>query len=257
MTEHAYVIEVFCAGVRAHVAFNGWHAYRTFEPGRRVAQQKINPWMFEGKNELEVSLGLFEEGATAPAPSFELKLYKVEHGKRTSDDDVMVHYRYTPDEAPPLARDALVTVFSHELSIGRAFGRWGWQDARPYMPSDRADVEALVAAFHDALARADVAAAIGMLRIKLDELSLALDIERAELGAGQAEYLATWLAAPDWRMEPLDPARLVLESTAGGRLLDVKGPGRTAPLVGHGGPIGRFEYELTVSRIGSSWQIVR
>jgi hypothetical protein len=184
-----------------------------------------------------------------------MTLSKVERGEAPEEGDVFVLYRWSAKESP-LSPEGLTPVFSHPLRMGRAFGRWQWQDARPYAPSDRAAIEQLVTTFYWAFARKDVDGVLGLLDLKLAELERAFSIAPGGTLQKQRERLQAIFQRDGWTALPFDPGALVLQPSAGGRLVDVWGPDGEGPIHATT-PENGFTFELVVSRIGDTFRIVR
>jgi hypothetical protein len=252
MTTFAYSLDVTTVGFVADVTLNGWPAARARKAIRLNKLQLLNPWLLEGDNRLEVTLAPHEDqSATA---GFELTLAKHPLGKNVAEENVLCRYRWLP-ALSPLEKEGPTLVFSHTMPVKSAFGRWSWEAAAPYMPEDRADIEALVARVHATYARGDVEGFIQLLGIKIEELSRATKSDPQKLVEQYRTYFRDRFATSDWRVMPLDP-KLVLESSAGGRLVEIRAESGAPPIVdgADGTPSG---YELTVSRIEGAWRVVR
>jgi hypothetical protein len=252
MPTFAYSLEVSTAGFVADVTLNGWPAARARKAIGRTKLQLLNPWLFEGDNRLEVTLSLHEDRGVVPA--FDLTMAKHPFGEDVQDEHVLVRYRWLP-ALSPLQDEGPTLVFSHTMPVRSAFGRWSWQGATPFMPKDRADVEALVARVHATYARGDVDGFIDLMRVKIEELSRATGDSPDALVDQYRDYYRERFSKPDFRVKPLEPD-LVLESSAGGRLVDVRGP-FDAPTIIDGAGGEPSAVELTVSFIQGEWRVVR
>jgi hypothetical protein len=254
MAEYAYVVQVMSTALRVEVLFNDWLAFRKTVARGSICEAKLNPWMLEGDNRLEVRLGLWPNADPADRLCL-VRLYKAEHGKMAVDDDALCFFRWVPGLAP-LEDEGLTTVFTHQLTMRKAFGRWGWEGATPYMPKDRPEIEATTVALHQSLARRNITALVDTLRLKHEEMSRALGLSFDDQIAKQEGYLRDFFAATDWHMLPLEADKLIVESGAKGRLVHVYGPDGEEPLVGQGG--GEvFALHLTLSRMRGTWEVVR
>lgn len=258
MRSQAYVLEVSCENVDAEVRLNDWIAYHATDARRRVAQQKLNPWLLEGDNRLTVTLAPLAETLL-----FRMSFYKTEHGTRCTDDKALVVYHWTPEEAPlervdPEAAERPRTfVFEHAFRMTRAFGPWSWEQGQAYMPSDRPHIVGLVERLHRAIEARQVDEVMGMLSTKLEEIARAVGLPTDEYLRAQRELMEQQLQAGDLEVGRLDTEALVLRSSAGGRLVDIFDE-RGAPT-----PIKMWIGEmpahlrLAASHVGGAWRIVR
>ena len=266
MDDFAYVIDTFTATLAVDVRLNDWPVYHALDGVGRVARQKVNPWLLEGENRVQVRLQPLDDEAVAALasakeggglpPGFTLTFYKTEHGTSSCEEDILLYFDWTASEYP-LQKDSMTQVLDHTIPFVKAFGPWTWERARPFMPADRPAVEALVAAFHGALERRDVPGLVSLLRVKLEEMARSLNQDPAQMLVKQQNYFEQfYFNDPSFRVDPLDTSQLVLESSAGGRLVAVRGPGGRAPLTGSAGP-RPFDFSLTVSAVDNGWSIVR
>jgi hypothetical protein len=258
MGSPSYVVDADCNDLRATVLVNDWLCYRALEDGRFIVQQKLNSFLFEGRNEIRV---LLSRSATAKPggypPAFELRLLKGEHGGEADEAQILFHLRWEPDELPLAEEiDVEVEVLRHEWTMVKAFGRWGWQDAVPYMPPDRSEVVALVMAAHRALGRRDLAAWLSLIALKNEEIARSIEAPAATHLEEYAGFMRFLMDEPDFTVAPLDPARLELTTTAGGKLVVVRREGGASPLRIQVDDLTN-DIDLTVSRIGREFTIVR
>ena len=255
MNNNCYVLHVLSAGLHVEVTLNDWRPYRKTVAELRTFEHALDPWLLEGHNVLEASLGPLPEEAGAEGPYFKVILCRRMPKHPPDVDDAMVFFRWTADEHP-LEKEGLTPVFRHEFFMREAFGRWAWEDARPYMPQDRLDVQAVVVMLHQAMARGNVAAMMAALRLKQEEMSRAFALSLDRHMEGQEQGFRALFSAPDWQMASLDPSKLIIESSAGGRLVHVYHPDGEEPLRGRGSG-GTYALGLTLSRIGGHWEVVR
>lgn len=252
-----YVLEVESADAVADVRLNGASVFSEPLGASRFLQTKLNPYLVPGDNEIEVVLGRPPppppESPPAPAPSFRVRAFRAEWGVEGPDEDLGA-FTYAGD--PPLPERGRVTVARLPFDAGAAHGRWSFQDAHPFDPADRPEIERLVGAAHAALIARDANAFLALTKTKREELARALDTPATELMSDERAYLQTYFAAPDWKAAPLDPAALVLTPTAGGRLVQVTDAAGRPPLRGTGA--GRpLAVSVTVSKLADGYHIVR
>lgn len=250
-----YAVDVTCNDVVADVLVNDWLAYRAHTDPRRVAEQKINAFVFEGNNEIRVVLRRSPTAREGHKPEFELRLLRADHGDQENPPELLLHFCWDA-ELLPLEDDAPVEVFRHDWSLARGFGRWGWQDAVPYMPPDRPAIEALVTEAHKALARHDLDAYAGLNAHKAEELARSKRLPMSEIVGDLRAFFGTLMNMDGFIVWPVDVHELELTSSAGGRLVQVTRPDGSAPLRVQ---VDDFvmDVDLLVSRIGRAWTIVR
>jgi hypothetical protein len=256
MPAFAYVCEVFTAGFEVDVELNRWPAYRTRVAERRVAQVKLNPWLCEGENHFCASLQHCRDVAAETSVGFEVRLYRTPHGQESDEaNDVLVHYRWMPEESP-LAAEGPTLVYEHTLRMKRAYGRFAWQDARPYDNRDRDDVVAAWTALREALQQRDLERSVALMAIKSEEMTRALDNPNGRQAALLRQTLESHFADPAWHLEPRDPDTLVLESSAGGRLLGVTTKDGSPSIMGQKTDLS-VPMDVTFSHVAGAWRVVR
>jgi hypothetical protein len=252
-----YVLEVESADAVADVRLNGASVFSEPLGAARFLQTKLNPYLVPGDNEIDVVLGRPPPpppGALPkPAPSFRLRAFRAEWGVEGPDEELGA---FTYANEPPLPDQGRVTVAKLPFDAGAAHGRWAFQDARPFDPADRPEIERLLGAAHGALVARDASSFLALTKTKRQELAEALDTPASELMSDERAYLQSYFNAPDWDVAPLDPAALVLTPTAGGRLVQVTDAAGRPPLRGTGA--GRpLAVSVTVSHLKDGYHIVR
>jgi hypothetical protein len=254
MAPPGYILEVQSGGLLADVVLNGWPAFRATTAEAQCVQVALNAFLVEGTNHLHAAVAPLPDKDLPADAHLRLKLFKAdswEPGRFVEH----LGYRWTPDESP-LRGEGQTQVFSHRMMMRKAFGRWAWQDATPYSPEDRPAILALLGRLHAALHGRDKQAVLGMVSLKLHEMARAVGASEAQWVDAQRTTLEAGFAAPDWGMMPLDPASIVLVPIVGGRLVEVVRADGRPPLFGTGEQ-GGLPLELTVSKIGGTWQVVR
>lgn len=262
-----YIVELTCQGLDARVTLNGWPVARSVSPVHEFVGTKVNAWLLEGDNRLEVSVASLTPGADTSEAALYVHLYVTDPGRPMTDDDVLVVYRWSPREAPLAeslpaeARPASGrrTVFSHTLRVPSAFGPYLWQDAAPYQESDRADVLALLTQLHRVLAQKDMPGLLDLLAIKHEEMARAIGKTAAGMAAQEQTLIDEfYFSASSWELAPLTPAELSFDPWAGGRLVEIRHGEWPHPILGRSDY--RFGFDLVVSHLydgPDGWRIVR
>jgi hypothetical protein len=246
----AYVVTVSCQDVRCEVRFNDWPAIRAVDDRGRVSECKLNLMLLQGDNRLQLALG---RSPTGKKPECELSMIVAPHGPE--EHPPVLLYEWAPDLAP-LDDDEMHWVLEHDFVATRAFGRWDWESARRFMPSDEPDLVPVVMAYHRAFAQRDAVALTDLVRSRVVDIARSLDAPPGPVVDAHRKDSEELFSAPDFALEPLSPDELVFESSAGGRLVDVRRKDGKPPVVGtaNGDP---FQFDAMLSRIGDQWLIVR
>jgi hypothetical protein len=262
MPHWIYVLDVSCEGLVAQLTLNGVDVFNEWEGKPRQAQTKLNPYIFEGSNHLELALTPMtdDEGNALPvARSMTVKLIAGEHGKEPGPQGVLATFRW--DEAAlPVPPGELTGVWGRQFTVPaeRAYGRWIWQDA-PTTPPGEGDARALVALaadVHAAMVARDVEAMIALTALKTRELARALDTPIAEIDEGQRELFGELFNDPTWRVAPFDPSQLAAVPCAGGRMVRVTDPSGGPALVAATDE-RPFAFGFLATRFSDRWTIVR
>ena len=262
MPHWIYVLDVACEGLVAQLTLNGVDVFNEWEGRARQFQAKLNPYIIEGPNNLELALTPMTDDEGAPLPvahAFTVKLIAGEHGADPGPQGMLATFRW--DEAAlPVTPGELTGVWARQFTVPaeRAFGRWVWQDG-PATPPAEADARALVALareVHGAMVARDVDALLALTALKTTELARALDTPVAEIEDGQRELFGELFADPTWRVAPFDPAQLAAVPCAGGRMVRVTdssgGPALVAATDDR-----PFAFGFLATRYDSRWTIIR
>ncbi|RLB63246.1 MAG: hypothetical protein DRI90_07270 [Deltaproteobacteria bacterium] len=250
-----YALEVQCEGLLVQVLLNGAAVFEEPAGGRRFAQGKLNPWIVDGPNQLEVLAGPPPGQELGQDAALKLLVIKGPHGELPGPDANAVSFTWNEADYP-LEPDQMVRVLDTPVPVDEGHGRWAWQDAAPFAPGDEGDIAALVMQAAQVLTSRDTAGYLALLDLENEEMSRALDVPAAELAQDISDVLREQFAADDWQVEPVDPAALRYAPTANGRLIRVTDDLGRPPLRGMGGG-QTFETSLTVSHLSRGWTIVR
>jgi hypothetical protein len=245
-----YALEVQCSGLAVDVAVNDWRVFREPLGAKRFTQKKLNPWLADGPNVLEVRAAL-----AAGESYLKVALIRVEGDDLPGDDAFVVKYEHKPGEQP-LEEKPLV-VLKETVDLGPVHGAWAWQTATPYSDGERPAVEAFMRELHGALATKNAKGFIEYNRVKIEEMARALNVPPAELDSDMNEWLADLFRHDDWAMDPFDPQRLLIEPEASRRVVVVTRETGGPPLTGRGGSDELEIPSFALSRLPQGWAVVR
>jgi hypothetical protein len=265
MPDFDYMVKATCATLRADVLVNDCLVFRHAAPWLREAELKLTPWIVQGQNRLEVRVAPLPEevlgpiratGQKPPESLFLLGGHIVSKvtGKCLGANEVL-RYRWTEGESalPTVERAA---VFKHRWLVPATFGPWVWERARPFEPSDRTALLALVEQLHALLLARKLDVLATLVGVKLEELCRAYGFERDAIGQEHMRFLEAAVHAQDFALDPLHTETLRLELDAGGRLVRVLDAEGHPPLLGRAN--GRpFAYDLALSNVDGAWLVVR
>jgi len=257
-----HVLQVETEGLVARVMLNDVEVFADWEGARRVTQTKLDPYLFEGDNRLDVALTPMtdDEGkVVAGDQSLAVTLIRGEHGVDPGDAGRVARFAWKPGDIP-VEPGTLTSVWARQFLVRpeHAHGRWAWQDAPARAPTED-DARALVALAgeaHAALSARDVPALQALTALRDRELARAVEIPEEEMRAEQEAYYAEWFAEPDWAMEPFDPGAFAATAFARGRLVRVTDPYGGPALKGSGGG-RRFAFNVTATRVDGAWVLAR
>lgn len=262
MPHWIYLLDVECEGLVVQVSLNEVDVFSEWAGGARRFQTKLNPYIVEGANNLELSLTPMtdDEGRAVGGPrGVTVKLIAGEHGVDPGPGGVLATFRWD-EAATPVEPGALTGVWGRQFTVpgDRAYGRWAWQDA-PATPPDAGDARALVALageVHAALVNRDLAAVMSLTALKTRELARALDVPEAEVEDGQRELYGALFSDPSWRVAPFDPAQLAAVPCAGGRMVRVTDPSG-GPCIVAATDERPFAFGFLATRHPDRWTIAR
>src|SRR5205085_9714429 len=140
-----YVIAVESDSLNFQILFNDVPVRQALD-GRPVnSQTKVNHWIVEGTNVLEIRLGLPSGGGREPradnSSSFQLRLFGGEHGRVADPEDALIEFIW--DAAAQPLGEPMAKVFNKEFQAEISFGRCRWQDYPP-TPHTLSDKHVLV-----------------------------------------------------------------------------------------------------------------
>lgn len=257
-----HVLQVETEGLVARVTLNDIEVFADWEGARRITQTKLDPYLVEGDNRLDVALTPMtdDEGNVVPGDqSLAVTLLRGEHGRDPGDEGRVARFAWKPGDIP-VEPGTLTSVWARQFTARpeHAHGRWAWQDApaRPPTAEDAQSLVALAGEAHAALAARDAAAVMALTALRDHELARAVELPEEEMRAEQAAYYADWFGEPDWAMDPFDPSALAATAFARGRLVRVTDPLGGPALKGGGGG-RRFAFQVLATRVDGRWTLAR
>lgn len=257
-----HVLRVECEGVVARVSLNGVEVFADWEGASRVTQTKVDGWVIEGANVLEIELTQMtdDDGELfGGARSFELELVRGAHGVDPGDTGRIARWAWDETRVP-VEPGVLSSVWSRQFSVieAHSHGRWAWQDA-PTARKEAVDPGALlrlVQSVHTALEQRDLGGISSLTRLKSEELARALGVDMAEIEDGERAMWQEVFADASWSVESFDPTNIAAVPMAEGRLVKITdalgGPavkGTTGEKV--------MGFTITVTRVAGAWVIAR
>ncbi len=248
-----YALEVVSAGLRTRVLWNDWPAHRAHPDGRQVTDSVLlNPMVLEGKNRLRV--------VAEPLPDFVgRRLIEVDLVWVLGQEERVRLYSYRFEEQSyPLFDEGPTELFRQDIELLPTFGPWAWESARPYMNSDRPAVIEALLGMHAALESKDFARFVALCQVRLEEQARATNRDAGLVVSDQVKLLGGLAGiAGTVAVLPIDPAALVLESAAGGRLVEIFTKDYGTPLTVLLDGEEPMSFPMTMACIDGRWQGVR
>lgn len=254
-----YVLEVQTGFFNSQVLLNDIPVFTETNGRFLTSQSKVNQWIIEGTNKIEVRLGLpgnrvaIEEGNISR--TFQLKLLVGEQGREPGPSGVLVTYDWGT-EKNPVTHD-MTSVYVKEFQPQRAFGKWVWQEipGAQISSQDREQIIRIIRRIHGSLAAKDINSLRELLSTYTKEMAKALGMSEEELEQDQREFFQSLFSAPEWRMEPLNEASINLALIGGGRLVEAKGV-EDKPLL-KGSAVDRtYANNFTFGKVKGEWRIL-
>ncbi len=251
----SHVLETAIHGLDAVVLVNGWPAARSARPGiMKTDGVRVNSMVIEGTNVLSVLAKPL--GETVPTDAMlDVHLFHM-----LGPDQRTTIFRHNWRLAHrTLKQDEYVEVARHEVSFVDTFGRYRWEDARPFMLEDQ---PALLEAFKKlmlTLERRDIDSYVTLSTLKLEEVARATGRHPQQAIDESSDTLKSFAALEGgWMVVPVKDEDLQFESYSGGRLVEVFRDGDRAPpiqvLCGGKGPMA---FNVVFSRVDERWVPVR
>ncbi len=248
------VLETRVEQVGWEVIFNGGLVQRNFTQAARTDAHKLNPWLVEGTNQLEVAVvplpGRLDFDETA---RLELAVFQGAHGRHPGEAGKLFDFQWRYRDQPVTAGQV---VCEQTLSIDQSHGRWVWQDSQPFTSSDRPAIAALLSKYRQTLVNRDFAALSALTQQRDQELATAYDVSLAEVVETEKVAVQGVFGADDWRVEPLEPDQLQFWPRAGDRLVEVTHGARQPAIRAFAGG-DEIEFHVTVANLNGGWTIIR
>lgn len=255
----SYVLEVIANNLDVVALYNDWPAHRSADPRDSVTTSiRLNAMTFEEPNVLSVRakpLPGTAKGEPLPANS----LIQVSLFQMLAPDELTYLFAHCWRAVHrPLVVDEYVEVARHELSFTKTFGRWRFQDARPYMPEDRPAVLEALRRVRETLMAREFEAYSDLCGVKLEETARATGRSAAVIRDESVKLLATFAELDGWDVDPINDDEIVVESYCHGRLVQCfRGKERREPLMGYAAGSGPMGFPAIFSRVGERWLPVR
>ena len=247
------ILDLESAGLDADVTLNGVPIVeeRSAQPVRRAL--KINGWIIDGDNLLEVRLKRQAQGT----PRFGLTLRRANPGPSTSGDETLLEYTWSV-ATQPLSTGEFETVLTRHLSL-TAPKSWSWVRA-PALPQlgeeDRRSIISVLRDVERALAARNPEAVVTLQTLSLTEQAEAVGEDPAMILARYSEFLQQRMSQPTWSVVPFATDALVFVPLAGGRLFHIRTTDGRPP-VSTTTADSRFQIDPYVAKLDGRWTIVR
>jgi len=247
-----YIARLQWTDLAIRLSVNDHPVHASTEPGTWALDTRMNAYVVEGDSSLRLDLGPLPSRGFPPR--LRLRVLKILDREEQKDDPPLLHYCHRAEEHP-LSAEGMTTVLEHSMRVRSAFGRWAWESAIPYAESDRPGIVAGVAALHEAFSTKDRPRLKDLLGLKLAELARALGAD-PQARMTSIDAMLDALLTDTWVVKPLDPARLVARSSAGGRLVTVTTAAGEPPIEGRNAEHG-LALPVVMTRVGGAWAVVR
>lgn len=254
------ILDLEVTALAAEVLFNGVAISRSQQARTLNRSAKINGWTLNGANTLSVRLGLPtapRDAEDGPEPAFELRLRRALPGGADEADDVLVDFTWQA-AAQPLAPGVLRPVLERTLQLTAA-QPWSWTRGYAFTtltPQDRDGIVQHLMRLQRALADRQIDEVVRLQSVQVGEQATALGQPADAFLASYRDFLGERMGSADWRVAPLDAARLRIEGMADGRIQHVTDADGGPPLVSSAGE-SRFAIDPYLSKIDGAWTIVR
>lgn len=192
----------------------------------------LNPYLLETPNPIHVVLTPLKGAALPPARAkVDVKVLAYTQGADGKPGPIETAYHFhwkqtePPQRAPAPASGTLPAVI-----LPRPLN---WQDAPRVQEVDaaaKAEINAQIKSFHDALEAKNLAQIRSLLATKTDNFALALGRTGPQMDASQQGFFADDFRDPNWRMKPIAYDHLQYHLRAGGRVVQVLNPDGSDPI---------------------------
>lgn len=254
------ILDLELVGLSAEITFNG-AVVAEIDANRRIGRSsKLNGWAVSGPNILKVRLGALPERPSdedRPEPAFELTLRRAMPESPPATHQTLAAYTWQAGVQPlPATGRAQVfeTSFAHTPPLV-----WSWTRGYAFTtltPADRQGAFDLLQRLVRALTERDIDTVVQLQSVQVGEQAISFGEPPERFLAAYRAFLQERMASPDWRVAPLDPARLRFVGMADGRLQHVTDEAGNPPIVTASGD-GRFAIDPYLSKIDGAWTIVR
>lgn len=254
--ERLFVLEVACDAVLASVWVNGFDVFAEAKGEPRSMQMKLNPWLLDGANQLEVDLAPPPGGPASGAPEFQLRLVQGVLGTEPGPDGVLEAFSWDPSKEPREEKPR--KVLNRRFVVRPAFGRWAWEVAERPTPEPEVIAQAIdtVEEIRRALEARDARRVGDLLSLKHREMARALSLSAFQIQTDLTRALEDMMQGPDWSIAPIEPAETSVAPRSERRLWRVRG--RDGVAVVQARSRNRvFALDVVLARLDGRWTVVR
>ncbi len=245
-------------GIGVMVLVNGLPIIADNTSGHGTGGELLNPYLLNEVNHITIILTPLK---SAPLPSerasVSVKVLETNPGDDGKPSATGTAYKFEwKQRQPPVHAPSPV---NGTLPPVRPPQPLNWQDAPRTPPSqaDRAEINAQIKRFHDALEAKDVAQVGPLLSSKAENYARSLGQSMPSLETSLRQSFEEDFSDPHWRMRPINYEHLQYHAGAGGRVVHVLNPDGSEPLRSlPDSNSGTTSFSLYLARVNGHWVFV-
>lgn len=241
-----YTLDAIFNDVPIVVLWNDWPIVQRQTSGTQ--SNLLNPFVVEGDNVLRVLAGPVTE---LGSQFIGVGLFKWDPG--SDERQTIFQVEWTPRFG--YTKDGYHEVARHVVHARKAFGRWRWEDAKPFRIEDEPTLKVEVLKLRDALKAKDIDGMMSRSRLKMAEMGRATGRHGGAVEGVQREMLRTMFDGGA-HVFPWNEDDLRFRSGAQGRLVRVFLEDGSEPLSFMAGD-NMVEVPLVYSHLDSGFELVR